>query len=147
MYNGRVTVAGPADVHELGGLSISKLAVGPFNNNTYLLRCRATGRQVLIDAARQGHGIARVLSYQVAEDVKRGALVRILRDFERAPIPVHLVFPSARLMAPRVRAFLDFAVPRLGALDCVAATGSSPPASTPRWTPVDISTSARATAR
>jgi glyoxylase-like metal-dependent hydrolase (beta-lactamase superfamily II) len=50
MYNGRVTVAGPADVHELGGLSISKLAVGPFNNNTYLLRCRATGRQVLIDA-------------------------------------------------------------------------------------------------
>lgn len=53
MYNGRVTVAGPADVHELGGLSISKLAVGPFNNNTYLLRCRATGRQVLIDAAAE----------------------------------------------------------------------------------------------
>lgn len=53
MYNGRVTVDGPADVHELGGLSISKLAVGPFNNNAYLLRCRATGRQVLVDAAAE----------------------------------------------------------------------------------------------
>jgi glyoxylase-like metal-dependent hydrolase (beta-lactamase superfamily II) len=53
MYNGRVTVDGPADVHELAGLSISKLAVGPFNNNTYLLRCRVSGRQLLIDAAAE----------------------------------------------------------------------------------------------
>lgn len=53
MYNGRVTVAGPADVHELARLSISKLAVGPYDNNSYLLRCRATGRQILIDAAAE----------------------------------------------------------------------------------------------
>ena len=53
MYNGRVTVAGPADVHELGDLVISKLAVGPYNNNTYLLRCRSNGRQILIDAAAE----------------------------------------------------------------------------------------------
>lgn len=53
MYNGRVTVGGPADVHELTGLVISKLAVGPFDNNAYLLRCRDTGRQVLVDAAAE----------------------------------------------------------------------------------------------
>jgi glyoxylase-like metal-dependent hydrolase (beta-lactamase superfamily II) len=53
MYNGRVTVGGPADVHELGHLLISKLAVGPYNNNTYLLRCRDTGDQVLVDAAAE----------------------------------------------------------------------------------------------
>ena len=53
MYNGRVTVGGPADVHELGGLVISKLAVGPYNNNAYLLRCRDTGEQVLVDAAAE----------------------------------------------------------------------------------------------
>lgn len=53
MYTGRVSVAGPADVHELPGLMISKLAVGPYDNNTYLLRCRATGAQVLIDAAAE----------------------------------------------------------------------------------------------
>jgi glyoxylase-like metal-dependent hydrolase (beta-lactamase superfamily II) len=50
-YTGKVTVGGPADVHELSELMISKVAVGPMNNNAYLLRCRATGEQLLIDAA------------------------------------------------------------------------------------------------
>lgn len=53
MYSGRVTVAGPADVHELPRLVISKLAVGPYENNVYLLRCRSTGAQVLVDAAAE----------------------------------------------------------------------------------------------
>lgn len=53
MYNGRVRVGGPADVHDLGRLIISKLAVGPYDNNTYLLRCRDTGAQVLVDAAAE----------------------------------------------------------------------------------------------
>lgn len=53
MYNGRVTVGGPADVHDLGRLMISKLAVGPYDNNVYLLRCRDTGDQVLVDAAAE----------------------------------------------------------------------------------------------
>ncbi|MFA7324840.1 MAG: MBL fold metallo-hydrolase [Candidatus Nanopelagicales bacterium] len=53
MYTGKVTVDGPGDVRELPQLIISKLAVGPFDNNAYLLRCRETGAQVLIDAAAQ----------------------------------------------------------------------------------------------
>ncbi|MFC5956056.1 MBL fold metallo-hydrolase [Streptomyces pratens] len=50
-YSGRVTVGGPAEVHELKDLMITKVAVGPMNNNAYLLRCRATDEQLLIDAA------------------------------------------------------------------------------------------------
>ncbi|MEU9299364.1 MBL fold metallo-hydrolase [Streptomyces sp. NPDC048269] len=50
-YTGEVKVGGPADVHELADLMISKVAVGPMNNNAYLLRCRATDEQLLIDAA------------------------------------------------------------------------------------------------
>ncbi|MFF7390269.1 MBL fold metallo-hydrolase [Streptomyces scabiei] len=50
-YSGAVKVGGPADVHELPGLMISKVAVGPMDNNAYLLRCRATDEQLLIDAA------------------------------------------------------------------------------------------------
>ena len=42
-YTGNVTVGGPADVRELRDLVISKLAVGPYENNAYLLRCTATG--------------------------------------------------------------------------------------------------------
>jgi glyoxylase-like metal-dependent hydrolase (beta-lactamase superfamily II) len=52
-YTGEVQVGGPADVHELTGLMISKVAVGPMNNNAYLLRCRTTGEQLLIDAANE----------------------------------------------------------------------------------------------
>ncbi|MGR4883788.1 MBL fold metallo-hydrolase [Streptomyces sp. LARHCF249] len=50
-YTGEVKVGGPADVHELADLMISKVAVGSMNNNAYLLRCRATDEQLLIDAA------------------------------------------------------------------------------------------------
>ncbi len=50
-YSGEVTVGGPADVHELKDLMITKVAVGPLENNAYLLRCRATDEQLLIDAA------------------------------------------------------------------------------------------------
>jgi glyoxylase-like metal-dependent hydrolase (beta-lactamase superfamily II) len=52
-YTGNVTVGGRADVRELSHLVVEKLAVGPFDNNAYLLRCSATGRQVLVDAAAE----------------------------------------------------------------------------------------------
>lgn len=52
-YTGNVQVGGPADVHELPRLIVSKIAVGPYDNNSYLLRCRETGEQVLIDAAAE----------------------------------------------------------------------------------------------
>jgi len=54
-YSGAVKVGGPADVHELQDLMITKVAVGPMNNNAYLLRCRATDEQLLIDAANDAH--------------------------------------------------------------------------------------------
>jgi glyoxylase-like metal-dependent hydrolase (beta-lactamase superfamily II) len=53
MYTGNVSVGGPAQVRELPMLIISKMAVGEHNNNTYLLRCRSTGAQLLIDAAAE----------------------------------------------------------------------------------------------
>jgi glyoxylase-like metal-dependent hydrolase (beta-lactamase superfamily II) len=52
-YTGDVQVGGPADVRELPGLTISKLAVSEMANNAYLLRCTATGEALLIDAAAQ----------------------------------------------------------------------------------------------
>jgi glyoxylase-like metal-dependent hydrolase (beta-lactamase superfamily II) len=52
-YTGNVTVGGPADVRELGGLTVSKLAVGPMENNAYLLVDRSTGEGLLIDAAAE----------------------------------------------------------------------------------------------
>ena len=50
-YTGDVTPGGPSDVRELPDLTIRKMSVSPMHNNVYLLTCRATGDQLLIDAA------------------------------------------------------------------------------------------------
>lgn len=52
-YTGAVTVGGPAAVRDLTSATLTKVAVGPFDNNAYLLRSKATGAQVLIDAANE----------------------------------------------------------------------------------------------
>ncbi|MEK8229090.1 MBL fold metallo-hydrolase [Oerskovia sp. M15] len=69
-YTGDVTVGGPSDLRVLDEVEIRKLAVGPSHNNAYLLTCRGSGAQLLIDAAaeadrlvalvREGSGSARL---------------------------------------------------------------------------------------
>ncbi len=54
-YTGDVVPGGPTDVRELDELVVRKVAVGPLSNNTYLLTCRETGAQALIDAADEPH--------------------------------------------------------------------------------------------
>ncbi len=69
--------------------------------------------------ARMGRGIAMALSYQVADDLAAGLLVRLLPDHEPPPLPVQLVRLGGRHMAPRVRAFLDHAAWHLGTLEAI----------------------------
>ncbi|WBB91740.1 MBL fold metallo-hydrolase [Verrucosispora sp. WMMC514] len=52
-YSGEVTPGGPPAVRELDRLTITKVSVGPMDNNAYLLRCGSSGEQVLIDAANE----------------------------------------------------------------------------------------------
>lgn len=70
-YHGKVTADGPPDVRELAHLTITKMVVGDFGNNTYLLHCRRTDEQLLIDAAAEperivklagSHGLAKVVT-------------------------------------------------------------------------------------
>ncbi len=68
-----------------------------------------------IDSAVEGHGVARLLSYHVAPELERDALRIVLASDEPAPLPIHLVSPQGRLSVPKVRAFVDFALPRLRA--------------------------------
>ncbi len=63
-----------------------------------------------VQAAKAGRGIALVLSYQVTDELATGALVRLLRNFEPAPLPVHLVTLNRAHMTSKVRAFVDIAV-------------------------------------
>ncbi len=69
-------------------------------------------RGALISAV-DGRGITRLFSYQVVEQVRKGELEIVLADHECRPLPVHVMSPDGRLSVPKVRAFIDFAVPRL----------------------------------
>lgn len=77
---------------------------------------RITGRlwanalDVLAAAAIEGAGIVRAPSWQVADDIERGRLRRILQDYETMPAPVNVLFERARRTSPSVRAFLDYLV-------------------------------------
>lgn len=69
--------------------------------------------EAAIDAAMAGIGITRVLSYQVADLVRTDAMEVILGEFESKPWPVNLVYGAQGLVPLKLRAFLDFALPRL----------------------------------
>jgi DNA-binding transcriptional LysR family regulator len=71
--------------------------------------------EAAIDAAIAGVGITRVLSYQIANAMQAGALAVVLEEFEREPAPVSLVHAGQRRLPLKLRAFLDFAAPRLKA--------------------------------
>ncbi len=68
-----------------------------------------------VDSAVGGQGVTRMFSYHIAEELRDGSLRIVLAADEPAPVPVHLVAPHGRLQVPKVRAFADFAVPRLKA--------------------------------
>jgi glyoxylase-like metal-dependent hydrolase (beta-lactamase superfamily II) len=63
-YTGKVTVGGEMDVRRLPGLTIAKLAVGPMNNNAYLLRCTQTDEALLIDAANEADRLRELVRFE-----------------------------------------------------------------------------------
>lgn len=71
--------------------------------------------EAAIDAAIASAGLTRVLSYQVAEALEAGKLIRVLAEHEPAPAPVSLVYRAGGAAPLKQRAFLDFATPRLRA--------------------------------
>jgi DNA-binding transcriptional LysR family regulator len=71
--------------------------------------------EAAIDAAIAGLGITHVLSYQIAQAKRAGSLVAVLQQFAPPPWPVNFVYPGARPLPLKLRAFLDFAAPKLKA--------------------------------
>jgi DNA-binding transcriptional LysR family regulator len=88
-----------------GRKAISVPVDGPFTCNQ-----AATA----VDACAEGLGVGRFLSYQVESLVAEQKLTIMLQEFEPPPIPIHVVFAHARLMTPRVRAFVDWMKETLG---------------------------------
>jgi DNA-binding transcriptional LysR family regulator len=93
-----------------------RFAVGK-SNLSVAIRSRliVNTAEAAIDAALAAVGVTRVLSYQVAGALRAGTLALALRKFEPAPSPVSLVHAGQGLLPLKLRAFLDFASPRLKA--------------------------------
>ncbi len=78
-------------------------------------RLAVTTAETALDAAVAGLGIAHLFCYQVSGAVAMGQLSVLMREFEPPAFPVHLVYPSGRHVALKLRAFLDFVLPRIKA--------------------------------
>lgn len=78
-------------------------------------RLTVNSAEAAIDGAIAGAGITRVLSYQAQRAVTEGTLVRLLREFEPPSLPVSLIYAGRGRLPQKLRAFVDFAAPRLRA--------------------------------
>jgi DNA-binding transcriptional LysR family regulator len=76
-------------------------------------RCIVNSVRAAAASAVAGCGLTRLYSYHVAQYVRDGQLKIVLADAEHPPLPVHLLTPDGRMSVPKVRAFVDFAAPRL----------------------------------
>jgi DNA-binding transcriptional LysR family regulator len=112
----------PSDLAQHDCVAWSSL--GPLNtwwfreanaDRTFPIRTRfsTSSAESAVDAALSGLGLAQTTSYQAERGVRDGDLRILLKDFECAPTPVSLVHAGNRSVPLKLRAFLDFAVPRL----------------------------------
>ena len=95
-YNGQVTVGGPPQTRDLGALTVTKVAVGPMDNNAYFLRCSETGEVLLIDAAPSADVLLGVLDGQRLQRIvtthqhqDHWAALPEMIAATGAPVPVH----------------------------------------------------------
>ncbi len=78
-------------------------------------RLMVDAAEAVLDAAIAGAGIIRLYSYHVADAVRDGRLKILLEEFEPRPLPVNVIHLGGGLVPLKVRAFVDFAAPRLKA--------------------------------
>ncbi|MEZ5592156.1 MAG: LysR family transcriptional regulator [Gammaproteobacteria bacterium] len=78
-------------------------------------RLTVTTNDAALEAARQGFGITRLLSYQIAPQLASGELQTLLEDYEPPPRPIHIMHREGRYASAKVRTFVDLMVARLRA--------------------------------
>jgi DNA-binding transcriptional LysR family regulator len=90
---------GGADWHFLDGGKTVRVGNTP--------RLTTNNFDAALQYAEQGGGLTRVLAYQAAASLKAGKTRVVLEKFELAALPIHIVYPTSRLLSAKVRAFID----------------------------------------
>ena len=70
-------------------------------------RFSSNSADAAIQHAEAGGGLTRVLAYQAAASLRAGRLNIVLAKFEQPPLPIHIVYPTSRLLSAKVRTFID----------------------------------------
>jgi DNA-binding transcriptional LysR family regulator len=73
-------------------------------------RLTTNSADAAIGYAVRGGGLTRVLAYQAADAIKAGRLKILLTKFEPPALPIHIVYPTSRLLSAKVRTFIDLVV-------------------------------------
>jgi DNA-binding transcriptional LysR family regulator len=121
----RGTPRAPADLSKHDCISVGGF-IGEFAANTWTFnhnkreiavpvrpRLVVSNAEAACEAARAGAGVSRAFSYHISSLVEAKALKTVLDDYQPAPLPVSLLYAAGRFLPIKLRAFLDFAGPRL----------------------------------
>jgi len=117
-YSGDVRVGGPPDTREIDGLTVTKISVGPMDNNAYLLRDASTGQAILIDAANEAGRLIELIGdtpvgtivtthrhadhWQALADVQKYTGAEVVAhpaDADGLPVPVSRVVEHGEVLA------------------------------------------------
>ena len=117
-YSGDVSVGGSPDTREIDGLTVTKIAVGPMDNNAYLLRDASTGQAILIDAANEAGRLIELIGdtpvvsivtthqhadhWQALADVQKHTGAEVVAhpaDADGLPVPVSRAVEQGEVLA------------------------------------------------
>jgi len=106
----------PAEISSHDTIHFSAMTAGPdwrFVERGQETRIAVTPRlstnsaDAAIQYAEQGGGLTRVMAYQAAASLEAKRLRIVLEKFEQPPLPIHIVYPTSRLLSAKVRTFID----------------------------------------
>jgi DNA-binding transcriptional LysR family regulator len=106
----------PADISLHDTIQFGAMTASPdwrFVEDGHEIRVPCTPRfstnssDAAVQYAEQGGGLTQVMAYQAAESLKAGRIRIVLSKFERPPLPIHIVYPTSRLLSAKVRTFID----------------------------------------
>jgi DNA-binding transcriptional LysR family regulator len=112
----------PADLARHTIIAATSISAGPdwtFGTGKQRTSVRLSPRVLVntndgaLEAAREGFGLTRLMSYQVARELAAGTVETLLTEFEEAPLPVHVIHGEGRHGSAKVRSFVDLAVEKL----------------------------------
>ncbi|HMF20508.1 MAG TPA: LysR substrate-binding domain-containing protein, partial [Pseudolabrys sp.] len=86
----------------------------------------ADSAEMLLQLAIGGAGILRLSEHVVARSIQEGLLQPLLQDAQDPEsYPLYALLPPGRHQAPKVRAFIDFLIERLGSAPWRTGSGAN----------------------